>query len=692
MLIITLVIAALTLIERKFLALNQRRVGPYYVGYHGRLQYIADALKLFIKGVVIHDESNKFWFVAVPSICALVCYFFWVNSVWCPSVSIVDIEYNLVYATLLSISFSFCIILLGYFSGNKYTRLASIRCSLIVLNLELFLGLMILTTVVVTESFCFSVFVEYQKFWWLIFTYFGLAGLLCLLFLLEVGRTPFDLAEAESELVTGYSTEIGGFTFGIFYLGEYFHLFFFSAVISIIFLGGWEYPSFLGLNYLTDYNFYEFITPDDFFKSINYSWDLILFFMAYPLFFIENNFIFHIVHNIELYFEIFCFYVLEDILEYFYYQFHVTPENFYSYCTIDEIFYDILSLFFYKFASYIYNLINIEYVLFFYTREYHYFMQYIHDSIDHVLNFSFLDSCGLYIIYIYSSFYDIPSYFCDSLLKFISVFPMSNSIFIFLVVKFDAFENFILFFDNLFCFYYNQFKYNLVIELGVIIYALLDVFNWPYLFINGIYEVFDLCNYIIFRIYLCIIDIPYVYFLLDFVFNKLFFFLFDDSVYNLLADFRFIDPIFLDVNNWPYIVIIGTYEIWDLCEYIFFHIYLYITNISYVYFLFDFFFNKLFFFLFDDSVYNLVADFRFIDPIFLDVNNWPYIVIIGTYEIWDLCEYIFFHIYLYITNISYVYFLFDFFFNKLFFFYFTDLSYTELLSFYFNELLSFFSS
>jgi NADH:ubiquinone oxidoreductase subunit H len=84
--------------------------------------------------------------------------------VWCPSVSIVDIEYNLVYATLLSISFSFCIILLGYFSGNKYTKLASIRCSLIVLNLELFLGLMILTTVVVTESFCFSVFVEYQKF------------------------------------------------------------------------------------------------------------------------------------------------------------------------------------------------------------------------------------------------------------------------------------------------------------------------------------------------------------------------------------------------------------------------------------------------------------------------------------------------------------------------------------------------
>lgn len=227
MLVITLVIAALTLIERKFLALNQRRVGPYYVGYRGRLQYIADALKLFIKGVVVYDESNKFWFLMVPSFTGLICYFFWVNSVWCPSVSIAEIEYNLVYASLLSVAFGFCIILLGYFSGNKYTKLASIRCALSMLNLELFIGLMTLVTVTVTESFCLSVFVVYQEVYWFIILFFGLSGLLCIIFLMEVGRTPFDFAEAESELVVGYSTEIGGFTFGIFYLGEYFHLFFF---------------------------------------------------------------------------------------------------------------------------------------------------------------------------------------------------------------------------------------------------------------------------------------------------------------------------------------------------------------------------------------------------------------------------------------------------------------------------------
>ena len=245
MVVITLVIAALTLIERKFLALTQRRVGPYYVGYRGRLQYIADALKLFLKGVTVHDENNKFWFYAVPSICCVICYFFWINSVWCPSVSIFEIEYNLVYATLLSVSFGFCIILLGYFSGNKYSRLASIRAAVAMLNLELFLGLMMLSLVFVSESFCFSVFVVYQEIFWLIFMFFGMCGLISLTFMLEVSRTPFDVAEAESELVTGYSTEIGGFMFGIFYLGEYFHLFFFSTVISILFLGGWEGPNFL---------------------------------------------------------------------------------------------------------------------------------------------------------------------------------------------------------------------------------------------------------------------------------------------------------------------------------------------------------------------------------------------------------------------------------------------------------------
>jgi len=243
MLLVTLVIASLTLIERKFLSLLQRRVGPYFVGYRGRLQYFADALKLFIKGVVIPEEANKFWFAVVPALVLSVCYTFWINSVWGPNLSIFEIEYNLVYASLLSMFFSFCIILTGYFSKNKYAVLGAIRGCLLVLNLELFLGLMQLNIVFVSESFNFSVFVLYQESIWFVFLFFGILALIIISFLLEVGRTPFDLAEAESELVSGYSTELGGFYFGLYYLGEYFHLFFFSMTISLLFLGGWELPN-----------------------------------------------------------------------------------------------------------------------------------------------------------------------------------------------------------------------------------------------------------------------------------------------------------------------------------------------------------------------------------------------------------------------------------------------------------------
>ena len=238
-LLITLVIAALTLIERKVLSLVQRRVGPQFVGYRGRLQYIADALKLFIKGVVVPEGSNKFWFVAMPSIAGAICYTFWMNSVWGPNLSIFEIEYNLVYASVLSILFGYCIIMTGYFSKSKYAFLASIRAAILLLNIEIFLGLLVLNLIFITESFCFSVFVVYQENIWLVFIFFNLSGLIFITFLLETNRSPFDLAEAESELVTGYSVEYGGFYFALYYLGEYFHLFFF--------FNGYYYCTFLWL-------------------------------------------------------------------------------------------------------------------------------------------------------------------------------------------------------------------------------------------------------------------------------------------------------------------------------------------------------------------------------------------------------------------------------------------------------------
>lgn len=244
MLILTIIIASLTLIERKFLALVQRRVGPHFVGYKGRLQYIADALKLFIKGIIIPSEVNKFWFVFIPSVVAAVCYSFWINAVWGPSISIFEVEYNIIYVSLFSVLFGICVMLTGFFSKNKYAMLAAVRTGIGMLNLEIFLGLMLLNVLLLNESFSFSSLVIYQEINWFVWYFSLLIGLIIITFLLETSRAPFDLSEAESELVAGYQTEYGGFLFGLYYLGEYMHLFFFSMVMSIIFFGGWEKPIF----------------------------------------------------------------------------------------------------------------------------------------------------------------------------------------------------------------------------------------------------------------------------------------------------------------------------------------------------------------------------------------------------------------------------------------------------------------
>ena len=259
MLVLTLIIAASTLIERKFLSLMQRRVGPQFVGYKGRLQYIADALKLFTKGALIPDEANKFWFITIPSIVVALCYSFWMNAVWGPSLSLFEIEYNLVYTSLFSVLFGLCVLLTGFFSRNKYAMLASVRAGISMLNLEMFLGLMILNIVVLSESFSFLPIVVYQEFYWFIFLFFGLSGLIVITFLLETNRSPFDLSEAESELVSGYTVEYGGFFFGLYYLGEYLHLFFFSLITSTLFFGGWELPNFL-------FNFFN----NPYFISLNF--------------------------------------------------------------------------------------------------------------------------------------------------------------------------------------------------------------------------------------------------------------------------------------------------------------------------------------------------------------------------------------------------------------------------------------
>lgn len=152
---------------------------------------------------------------------------------------IAELEYNIVYASIMSVIFSICIILVGIFSRNKYSVLSAIRGCCMVLNLEIFLGFIFLFILSYSESFSFSSIVNLQCFnFYLIYALMPIAPIIIITFLLETNRAPFDLVEAESELIAGYTTELGGFFFALFYLGEYFHLFFFSLIISCLLFGG----------------------------------------------------------------------------------------------------------------------------------------------------------------------------------------------------------------------------------------------------------------------------------------------------------------------------------------------------------------------------------------------------------------------------------------------------------------------
>lgn len=291
----------------------QRRVGPDFVGYRGRLQYIADALKLFIKGVLVPYEANKFWFVCIPAFTLTVSYSFWLNAVWGPSIAIFEIEYNLIYSSIFSAVFTFCIILTGFFSRNKYSLLASIRAGLGMLNLEIFLGLFFLSLIVIGESFSILTFVNFQEIYWLFIPLTLVIGLIVITFLLEVNRTPFDLSEAESELVAGYTTEYGGFLFGVYYLGEYLHLFFFSLLLSTLIFGGWELPRF---TLIIVYTYFDTLlgldtsnitasvyTLDESFLSFNVYYGLILYYYFYFVYeFIINTY--EIMYCIYTYYSI----------------------------------------------------------------------------------------------------------------------------------------------------------------------------------------------------------------------------------------------------------------------------------------------------------------------------------------------------------------------------------------------------
>ncbi len=240
-LILTIIIAIITLIERKILSLVQRRVGPNYIGYKGRLQFIADALKLLMKHIYIVSKLNKFLFIVFPALVLILCYLFWINLIWGPNLSLFEIEYNILFMSTLSILFTLMLFLVGWSTKNKYSILSSNRIILVSFNLEIFLNFVFIFLIIFFESFSFYQCVNLQTFFLNgFFLCLPIMPVIIITFLIETSRIPFDLGEAESELIAGHTTELGGFFFALFYLGEYFHLYCFSVVYSLLFFNGWN--------------------------------------------------------------------------------------------------------------------------------------------------------------------------------------------------------------------------------------------------------------------------------------------------------------------------------------------------------------------------------------------------------------------------------------------------------------------
>ena len=253
--VMMLIVAYGTLAERKVSGHIQDRLGPYHCGFHGMLQPFADGLKLFFKEDIVVQESDRvLYFIApmvaiVPAVLALGVIPFGDHvTIMGTRIDLVITDINVAVLYLLAVSsFSVYAIVFGGWSGNsKYSLLGGLRSAAQFISYELILGLSLMGVLMLVGSFSLVDIVHYQKKMWMV-CYQPLAFVLYMIAATaELNRLPFDLPEAESELVGGYHTEYSSMKFAMFFLGEYANMAVTSAVAVCLFLGGWYSPvSFL---------------------------------------------------------------------------------------------------------------------------------------------------------------------------------------------------------------------------------------------------------------------------------------------------------------------------------------------------------------------------------------------------------------------------------------------------------------
>ena len=235
-------VAMIVWLDRRVWAFVQKRRGPNVVGPFGLLQSLADALKYIFKEIIIPSSSNKIIFILAPIVTMTLALVAWAVIPFGENFVLSNINVGILYLFAVSSLGVYGIIMGGWASNSKYPFLGAIRSAAQMISYEVSIGIIIINVLVCVGSLNLSDIVLAQEKIWFVFPLFPMFVIFFISALAETNRPPFDLPEAEAELVAGYQTEYSGMMYAMFWLGEYANILLMCAMGSILFLGGWLSP------------------------------------------------------------------------------------------------------------------------------------------------------------------------------------------------------------------------------------------------------------------------------------------------------------------------------------------------------------------------------------------------------------------------------------------------------------------